>query len=248
MNTIRINEAELVRAVSPNDQMGAGNAGHYFGVGRSALECIRVSLGAAGIATADVNRILDLPCGHGRVLRYLRAAFPAAEITACDLLRDGVDFCAATFGAIPVYSEDDPARIPVEREAFDLIWVGSLFTHFDAGLWSKFLGAFRSFLRPGGLVVFTTHGRKACRLMLGGNSYGLPDARRSALLTDYFRTGFGYAKYADSDSYYGLSLSDAGWVFARIAELDDFRVVHFAERAWDNHHDCFACVRDDVGR
>ena len=62
---------------------------------------------------ADVKRILDLPCGHGRVLRYLSAAFPEAEITACDIMREGVDFCASTFGAIPVYSQDDPQQIPL---------------------------------------------------------------------------------------------------------------------------------------
>ena len=45
--------------------------------------------------TEEVARLLDLPCGHGRVMRYLRAAFPRAEITGCDLLRDGVDHCAA---------------------------------------------------------------------------------------------------------------------------------------------------------
>ena len=88
-------------------------------------------------ASSPPPRILDFPCGHGRVLRYLRAEFPQAEITACDLLRDGVDFCAANFGAIPVYSDPDPSRIGLPRDAFDLIWVGSLFTHFDAARWAK---------------------------------------------------------------------------------------------------------------
>src|SRR5215470_6242471 len=129
-----LGELEIIRTISPNERMAPGDKGHYFRVGLSALESIRVSLQAAGKSAADVRHILDLPCGHGRVLRYLKAGFPAAEITACDLMRDGVDFCASTFGAVPVYSHDDPAKIPLGHNVFDLIWVGSLFTHFDADL------------------------------------------------------------------------------------------------------------------
>ena len=77
--------------LAPGDEMIIDER-QYFNVGRSALECIDICLRAAQMGVFDVKRILDLPCGHGRVLRYLRAAFPEAEITACDILRDGVDF------------------------------------------------------------------------------------------------------------------------------------------------------------
>ena len=41
---------------------------HYFRCGRSALRVIRLALAAAG--KADVRKVLDLPCGHGRVLLW----------------------------------------------------------------------------------------------------------------------------------------------------------------------------------
>ena len=56
------------------------------------------------VGKTEVRKILDLPCGYGRVLRMIHAAFPRATIHACNLNKDAVDFCAATFGAIPVYS------------------------------------------------------------------------------------------------------------------------------------------------
>src|SRR5581483_10052394 len=73
----------VIRRISPRDEMYAGDADHYFGVGRSALRCVRLAMLAAG--KQRVCRILDLPSGHGRVLRYLKAAFPEARLTACDL-------------------------------------------------------------------------------------------------------------------------------------------------------------------
>src|SRR5437870_5495298 len=109
--TIAANDGMVLRDHPPDHALS-----HYLESGRAALT-------AAG--KTDVRRILDLPCGHGRVLRVLKAAFPGAALTACDIDRDGVDFCASRFGAEPVYSVEDPGRIPV-RGPFDLIWVGSL--------------------------------------------------------------------------------------------------------------------------
>jgi SAM-dependent methyltransferase len=245
MITLMVREADVGRQISSNDQMFHDGETQYHFCGRSALDCIDIALQAAGIAPKAVKRILDLPCGHGRVLRYLTVAFPEAQITACDILRDGVDFCASTFGAIPVYSQDDPAKIPLGRDAFDLIWVGSLFTHLDADIWPRFLGMFRECLRPGGLLVFTTHGRNTYYKMLsGGLENWLPYYRRTAIRYQYERTGFGYVKFPGSDSYYGVSLSDPAWVLGQIAQTKDMRTVHVSEKSWAAFQDVFACVRD----
>ena len=96
-----------------------------------------------------------MPCGHGRVLRTLRAAYPQAEIVACDIDTDGVDFCAKTFDAIPVYSKENPEEIDLRRK-FDLIWVGSLFTHIRDERWPEFLSFFSRVLAPGCVLIFTT--------------------------------------------------------------------------------------------
>jgi hypothetical protein len=68
----------------------------------------------------------------------LKAAFPGAELTACDIDRDAVEFCAETFGAVPVCAETRPEQIRFDRE-FDLIWSGSLFTHLEAERFGGFL-------------------------------------------------------------------------------------------------------------
>jgi len=230
--------------LSPSDEMFTGDRRHYFSVGQSALQCIGCSLVAARLEPESVRRILDLPCGHGRVLRYLRAAFPSAEIIACDLQRDGVDYCARTFGAFPVYSAEAPEEIPVEQRTCDLIWVGSLLTHLDGPLWLRFFDFFRRSLRPGGVLVFTTHGRAAYdRMVRQGVDYGLSSEGLENVRTGYERVGFGYADYATANSY-GISLSSAAWVFQQIASIPEVSVVHFSERAWDDHQDVYACVRD----
>lgn len=208
---------------------------HYRESGRTALRCVRAAVAAAG--TAAVRRVLDLPCGHGRILRVLKAAYPDAALTACDIDRAGVDFCAATFGAEPVYSVEDPTAIPV-RGPFDLIWVGSLLTHLDAPRWPGFLARFRGLLSADGVCVVTTHGDRAAALARDGHTtYGLADPR--GLVRRYDRRGFAYHPYRRGADY-GISLSSVGWVVDQVRTLPDTRLVLLTERGWHDHQDVVA--------
>lgn len=246
MDSLTINEQDIIRTISPNDEMYAGDKAFsdwYWSVGRSAVDAIEPCLRVARKPLSDVRHILDLPCGHGRVLRYLKAAFPAAEITACDLLKDGVEFCAKTFGAKAVYSDEDPKQIELGLRTFDLIWVGSLFTHLSAERWPTFLTCLGSYLQEGGVLVFTTHGRYVYRRMKGledPHEYCLPYWRRTVALYDYERTGFGYGDYQDGG--YGISISDPGWVCSLLGQQPELRCIHFQERGWMDIQDVYACV------
>ncbi|HEX8422866.1 MAG TPA: class I SAM-dependent methyltransferase, partial [Pyrinomonadaceae bacterium] len=84
--TLAAPERELLGAVesriSARDTMYTGDGAHYFKVGLSAMRVVEAALRAAKLSS--VERVLDLPCGHGRVLRFLVRRFPSAAFTACD--------------------------------------------------------------------------------------------------------------------------------------------------------------------
>jgi len=220
--------------------MFEGDERRYLDVGLSAIRCIRHALAMVGAGAP--RRILDLPCGHGRVLRALRVAWPEAELTACDLARDGVDFCARTFGARPVYSEVDPRAVALARESFDLIWVGSLLTHLDRERWSAFLECFHAWLAPEGLLVFTTLGRYAAYRIEQGIEYGLDARQRSGLLADFSRDGFGYRDYP-GQSGFGLALASPPFVTRLVMRGHDARLVTYGEALWDDHQDVVGCQK-----
>ncbi len=56
----------------------------------------------------------------------------------------------------------------------------------------------------------------------------------------YIWTRFAYADYLGQKGY-GHSLSAPGWVIEQISKIPGIRIIHFAERAWGDHQDVYAC-------
>lgn len=230
----------LIQDISPKDTMYTGDKDHYFRVGASALRCIRSAMFTSNRDRFD--RILDFPCGHGRVARHLRSAFPDAQLVVADLDRDAVDFCAETFGAMPVYSSNNTQEISVEG-SFDLIWCGSLLTHFDAERCLEFLNFFRRLLLPNGILIFTMHGRlSSFWLKEGQYIYGLEQEKVPNILESYDSEGFGYLDYPGSQGY-GISVALPSWTLSQLEKMDDITLVSYTEMGWDNHQDVVACMR-----
>jgi cyclopropane fatty-acyl-phospholipid synthase-like methyltransferase len=210
----------------------------YFDVGTSAVDCIKSALATAHTTPTS---ILDFPCGHGRVCRMLRALFPDAYLMACDLDRDGTDFCAAHFSATPFYSREDIREVNLGR-CFGLIWCGSLFTHLDVQQWPDFLGFFAQHLEPDGILVFTTHGRQPIQWMREGFfDYGLNNEEQRRLIEGYVSTGFGFV--SPTNQAFGISLSSMAFVCRQLERLPSLRLIGFHEAGWAGHQDVVACIR-----
>jgi SAM-dependent methyltransferase len=202
----------------------------YFEWGEGALRAIEAAIDSARLllprgASRSFDRMLDFDCGRGRVLRVLKAAFPDAELTACDIDRDAVDFCTEVFGTTPLYFHDDPARIETDA-TFDLIWCGSLFLHLAADRWTGFLEFFERRLRPWGLLVFSTSGR-----------YQVTDETAA----DFRRTGFVFQDH-EAGAGWGTAVASPAWVCGQLAARPGLRLIGYAERGW-KQQDVVACAR-----
>lgn len=229
------------RTIVPDDSMYAGNEEHYFRVASDALGAVLHALHGSDIPVP--RRILDFGCGYGRVLRTLRAAFPAAELIACDLDPAAVDNCVRAFDARGMLASTDPDLIEQVGDV-DLIWCGSVLTHLDAPQWTPLLRYLARALRPGGIAVVTTHGRRtAWRVSALGADYGLTEADARHVLTCYRATGFGYADYPHQDGY-GISMASPGWAVTKALETPDLRLTGFQEAAWDQHQDVLVLAKD----
>jgi cyclopropane fatty-acyl-phospholipid synthase-like methyltransferase len=200
--------------------------------------------------SGEPSRVLDLPCGHGRVMRALRAAFRNAEITGCDLDRDAVDYCTRTFGATGIVSGEDLGAIRWPG-AYDLVWCGSLLTHLPVEGWKEFLALFDRVLAPGGVLVFTTHGRRTAGWLRRRRTdagltleqmYGLTTPLADELLSNFDRSGFGFVDYPRQEGY-GISLSALPFVIGLAQRATGLGLVACLEHGWDEHQDVVACLK-----
>ena len=227
--------------IAPADDMYVADTAQYFQIGREALALVQQACGVAGCE--QINAILDLPCGHGRVARWLRTAYPAAKLVVSDTQEPGVNFCVAQLGAIGVTAARDGRHWAALPGPYDIIWCGSLLTHFGLEQWLIHLRRFAERLAPRGVLVFTTHGLLALdKLQTGEKNYGLPEAEVTRLCATAVVDGFGYVDYPDSPGY-GISVSLPAWIVDLIARETGLQVRAIYESAWDNHQDVVVCTR-----
>jgi SAM-dependent methyltransferase/ectoine hydroxylase-related dioxygenase (phytanoyl-CoA dioxygenase family) len=219
----------MVKEIAQDDTMFDGSVEHYLSVGLSAMQAIEAAL--EGLPAP--RRILDLPCGHGRVTRLLRARFPDAAITVSDIDRSGVAFAANWFRAQGVPSDGDFRHLDLHGE-FDLIWVGSLLTHLSAPMARQLLDFAVRHMAPGATLVMSSHGLWVAERLQSWD-YGLGPQLARAVLKEYEHTGYGYRDYPGGQGY-GISLISRNWIDEALAG-SPLRLVSYTERGWDDHQD-----------
>lgn len=235
---------DISRSIAADDTM-YDFMEHYISVGISGVKVLLLALAAANKRIDSVNTILDLPCGHGRVLRVIKKVFESAEITSCDISKSGVDFCKNTFGSVPIYSCREVPKIQLNKK-YDLIWCGSLVTHFNSSVWREVFDLFENHLNTGGIMVFSYHGPFVARRIQNDENYGLADKQMKELIRQYRDTGFGFVTYGEdplTNFSTGVSLANRVWVVNMLEYYSDLDIVMHVERGWDNHQDVIACMK-----
>lgn len=241
----RLLRGDVSQAVSeemdPGDGMFKGDMRQYMSCGRDALFNVYLALASAR-APKPPARILDFACGFGRVGRHFRAAFPEANLTFSDAMPTATAFCAKAFSG-----EDMPVKKDFSGyepgPAFDLIWVGSLFTHLTEEASKKLLKLLFGHLVNGGVLVFTSHGRYVReRRALGAWPYAINEDQYDVMIRDADSKGYGFTGYGESTEY-GISLVTLGWWERALAGIPDSEVVLLRERGWVRHQDVIAFKR-----
>lgn len=131
---------------------GTGDADWFLRGGRAGYDSI-----VAHVPPTELESVLDFGCGCGRVTRWW-SDFPG-KVAGSDMSGPAVDWCRAN---LPFGRFEQNALAPplvFDDESFDLVYALSVFTHLTGDLQLAWRDEVRRVLRPGGLLLLTTHGR-----------------------------------------------------------------------------------------
>jgi hypothetical protein len=225
------------REIDPADEMWNAGPEWYWGVGRSGLDCIIKGLLESPIS--HPRSMLDLACGHGRVGRHIRSAFPDIRLIWCDIA--GPDFCARCFGGEALRSDHELLNVELPR--VDAIWSGSLFTHLTEHRSRAWLAHICARLNPGGALIATFHGRTTARLYRSAHPAATPIIDR--IEPQCSTAGWGYEAYdAAVDPEWGFSMTTVDGLARVAAAVPNTRIGGLAEGACAANQDVLVLIKN----
>jgi SAM-dependent methyltransferase len=103
-----------------------------------------------------IPQVLEFASGYGCVTRHL-AKDKTMDLESCDIHPAAIDFIQTRIGVPALGSSRFPEVVTFPHQ-FDLVFALSFFSHMPVTTWARWLVALTQWLRPGGALVFTTHG------------------------------------------------------------------------------------------
>lgn len=175
--------------------------------------------------------LLEFASGYGRLTRHFPKLLPNADVVACDVHEQAVDFILNKLGCKAIMSSHNPEAFNTGQQ-FHIVFALSFFTHIPKHRWRPWLNSLQLQTAPTGLLIFTTHGRQSLRYM--GVSELDPD-------------GFWFAPFSEQKdldtSEYGATATSFDFVYRQFADTE-LKLIRYQE-AGMGHQDVYALRRGD---
>lgn len=213
------------RAMEPKKEFTSYS---YFNSGRECYLSLDNTLRQLGRSLSTVGSFLDFACGYGRVTRYIVQAMPAQNIWVSDIYTGAVDFQREKFHVNGFYSQTEPDQVKFPKR-FDVIHVGSLFSHLPSQRFIQWLEALLHVLTTDGILIFSTHG---------------PSSMPAHVEPD--KSGFTFLASSESRSLakceYGSTFVSPEYV-SHVAKKFPIDTVHYLEGGLHGYQDLYVITK-----
>lgn len=108
---------------------------------------------------ADDFKVLEWGCGPGRVIRHLRQALRHdVTLYGADYNEESIEWDRRNIEGIQFVVNQLEPPLPFPPNSFNCVYAISVFTHLSEIMHSKWITEIERIVRPGGLLIITTHG------------------------------------------------------------------------------------------
>ncbi len=180
------------------------------------------------------HKILEFASGYGCVSRHL-SKYITSRIISCDIHEEAIIFLREALRIKAVLSHSVPENLNINDNSFDVVFCLSFFSHLPKSTWFRWLLKLYSVVKPGGTLVFTTHGYQSKQFF------------NNPVLS---KDGFWFLASSEqkdiSTAEYGQTIVSPSFVFKNIKNLRYNPLVQFDEGFWWEHQDLWI-VRKGLG-
>jgi ubiquinone/menaquinone biosynthesis C-methylase UbiE len=133
----------------------------YLANGTVIAKCLADALVETGVCLENLT-VLDFACGPGRVINAFREYTSNCSMYGSDIDEQAIVWAQEHLPDVARFSTNKvTAPTGFAAGMFDAIYCVSLFTHLDESAQDEWLAELARLLKPGGMLVTTTHGRFA---------------------------------------------------------------------------------------
>ena len=107
-------------------------------------------------------KICEWGCGPARIIRHLADALPEknVQVSGSDYNLKSINWCKTNFPQINFKVNQLTPPLDFADNTFDFLYSVSVFTHLSEEMHYEWFKENLRVVRPGGLIMFTTHGDK----------------------------------------------------------------------------------------
>ncbi len=102
------------------------------------------------------SRVLDFGCGYGRFTRFFMRELPASQLMGADCMPTAVQVSRQCNPWVRFEQINPLPPSSLDANAFDLIYLYSVFSHLSETAHDQWLTEFHRLLKPGGILIATT--------------------------------------------------------------------------------------------
>jgi len=224
------------------DRIGARDIDWFLRSGAADHRTFSDAIGRWEMRAPASLAILDFGAGCGRILQHFIPDGPA--LAASDVDPTAIEYLSKAFPAIRSVVNSSRPPLPFAGGQFDCIYAFSVWTHLPVALQDEWLTEARRILKPGGLLLISTMGYHALKLLREGNNplesdwHAISDAdlqARGAIYYEYPIFSQDDELFSGISASYGVAVHDPDYI--RRAWSADFEVLEIVEGAFREHQD-----------
>ena len=201
------------------------------------IHAIEGALNRNGYSLQRFDSILDFACGSGRLAQYLPRVAPQARLFGCEINQGMVADCRSRCPQADVRLIGPTPPLDYEDGQFDFIFTYSVFTNLPEHFQRAWLEDLGRKLRPGGVMLHTTHSYENLRRVAMFSPQVLAQFKLPEPVDEFIAAnrGFYYVPYSPENPDYGLAIISRDYVKENWPAYSGLALVDYNTAAIEGH-------------